>query len=154
MSLELLTIGKSSEAWLDEIEETYSKKISLIAKFKLKILKGHAIPRERFNEKILDETKKLLEEIKATDFVVLFDEKGKKVDSIGFAKLISSPLDTGKNVVFIIGGAFGAGEEIKKRANVIVSFSDMTFNHLIVRAVALEQIYRVLTIWKRIPYHN
>ncbi len=154
MSLELLTVGKSSEAWLAEIEETYSKKISLITKFKLKVLKGHSIPRERSNEKVLDETKKLLEELKPTDFVVLFDEKGKKVDSVGFAKVLSSPLETGKNIIFIIGGAFGSGDEIKKRANITLSFSDMTFNHLIARAVALEQIYRALTIWKRIPYHN
>lgn len=153
MSLELLTVGKS-EAWLSEIEETYSKKISLITKFKLKVLKGHAIPRERSNEKVLDETKKLLEEIESTDFVVLFDERGKKADSVGFAKLLSSPLETGKNIIFVIGGAFGSGEEIKKRANVTISFSEMTFNHLIARAVALEQIYRALTIWKRIPYHN
>jgi 23S rRNA (pseudouridine1915-N3)-methyltransferase len=154
MSLELLTVGKSNEAWLEEIEQTYSKKISQLSNFKIKIVKGHAIPRERSNEKILDETKKLLAELKPNDFVVLFDEKGKKVDSLGFAKLLSAPLETGKNIIFVIGGAFGSGEDLKKRANLTLSFSDMTFNHLIARAVALEQIYRALTIWKRIPYHN
>ncbi len=154
MSLELLTVGKSTESWLSEIEQTYSKKIEQLAKFRIRIVKGQAIPRERSNEKILDETKKILAELAANDFVILFDEKGKRVDSVGFAKFLSQPLETGKNVVFVIGGAFGAGEEVKKRANLVVSFSDMTFNHLIARAVALEQIYRALTIWKRIPYHN
>lgn len=154
MSLELLTVGKSTEAWLNEIEQTYSKKIEQLTKFRIRIVKGQAIPRERSNEKVLDETKKIMEELGPNDFVVLFDEKGKRIDSVGFAKVLSQPLEQGKHIVFVIGGTFGSGEEVKKRANLVVSFSDMTFNHLIARAVALEQIYRALTIWKRIPYHN
>ena len=59
-----------------------------------------------------------------------------------------------KRIVFIIGGAFGVSDEIKKQAHLKVGLSAMVMNHLVAETVALEQIYRSLTILNRIPYHN
>ncbi len=57
-------------------------------------------------------------------------------------------------MIFIIGGAYGVNEEVKKRADLKVSLSAMTMNHIMAQAVSLEQIYRAFTIIKNLPYHN
>ena len=85
----------------------------------------------------------------------MLDEKGKKHDSIQFAKLIESIQESGKKRgVFIIGGAFGVSEDIKKCSQKTICLSDLTMNHLVAEIVLLEQFYRALTIIKRISYHN
>lgn len=154
MKLKLICIGKSSEEWLNELETQYEKKIKQIAPIQIKILKGNNLPREKAKEKTLEEAKQILQELDRNDFIIALDERGKKVDSIGFSKIISQQIEASKTVAIVIGGAFGLGEAVKDQANIKISLSDMTFNHLIARAVCLEQVYRALTIWKRIPYHN
>jgi 23S rRNA (pseudouridine1915-N3)-methyltransferase len=83
------------------------------------------------------------------------DERGLALDSRGFAKKLLHTIELGKSrIIFVIGGAFGSSEELKTRANWTLKMSDMVFNHLIVKAVFLEQLYRGFTIIKGIPYHN
>ncbi len=154
MSLELLIVGKNSEDWINDLELQYQKKIKQFAPFKLTLIKGRAVPRDRADEKVLDESNLVLEHLSSKDFTVLFDERGKDYDSLKFSKALADNLEANKNIVLIVGGAFGVNDEVKKRANLTVKLSSMTMNHLIARAVVLEQVYRAMTIWKRFPYHN
>ena len=87
--------------------------------------------------------------------VVLLDEKGKTYDSVGFATFIQKNQNASiKELIFIIGGAFGFSEEAYKRANQKISLSPMTFNHQLVRLIFLEQLYRAFTIIKGEKYHH
>jgi 23S rRNA (pseudouridine1915-N3)-methyltransferase len=78
---------------------------------------------------------------------------GKKMDSIALANFISQTLGT-KKITFIIGGAHGVAQKVKARANIAISFSDMTFPHMLVRIILLEQIYRSKSILSGHPYHK
>ena len=58
------------------------------------------------------------------------------------------------NIAFIIGGAFGLSQEIKNRADILISLSRLTFPHLMVRTILIEQLYRASTIINNHPYHK
>ena len=145
----------SKEPWFDEAEALYTKKIRAFASFEIIHLKTLKSDRDEAEQKKKFEEKALLEKITNDDFVILLDEKGKKPDSLQFADNVRKISESGKKRgVFIIGGAFGGTDEIKKRAQLKISLSDMVMNHLIAETVLLEQFYRAHTILNRIPYHN
>lgn len=145
----------AKEPWFDEAEEVYRKKIKPYAAFDVQHLKTLKADRDEATLKKNFESKLLLEKITSDDYVILLDETGKKMDSIEFSKLITQVSESGKKRgVFIIGGAFGVNDEIKKRAQKTICLSDMVMNHLVAEVVLMEQFYRALTIINRIPYHN
>ncbi|MDA7810674.1 23S rRNA (pseudouridine(1915)-N(3))-methyltransferase RlmH, partial [Flavobacteriaceae bacterium] len=85
----------------------------------------------------------------------ILDEKGKSYNSIDFSKFIENKIvNSSKNIIFIIGGAYGFSEKIYSRSNSIISLSKMTFSHQIIRLFMVEQLYRALTIINNHPYHN
>ena len=97
----------------------------------------------------------ILKNIRPTDDVILLDEHGKEHSSVEFARLLQDKISyAGKDIVFIIGGAYGFSEAVYKRANSKMSLSRMTFSHQMVRAIFAEQLYRAFTIIKGEPYHH
>ncbi|MGB5654201.1 MAG: 23S rRNA (pseudouridine(1915)-N(3))-methyltransferase RlmH, partial [Robiginitalea sp.] len=97
----------------------------------------------------------LLGRIRPGDTVWLLDEKGREFSSREFSEQLQKTMNAGpKRLVLIIGGAYGHGDELLARANAKVSLSRMTFNHQVVRLLALEQLYRAFSILKGDPYHN
>ena len=82
------------------------------------------------------------------------DERGIQYDSIKWAEKMEGYMQAGRDVVFVIGGAYGFSREVYDRANGLVSLSKMTFSHQIVRVIFLEQLYRACTIIKGEPYHH
>jgi 23S rRNA (pseudouridine1915-N3)-methyltransferase len=97
----------------------------------------------------------ILKNIRPTDDVILLDEKGKEYTSVEFARIIQDKISyAGKDIVFIIGGAYGFSEAVYQRANSKLSLSRMTFSHQMVRAIFVEQIYRAFTIMRGEPYHH
>ena len=89
------------------------------------------------------------------DQMFILDEKGKSYNSIDFSKFIENRMvNSSKNIIFIIGGAYGFSENIYSRSNSIISLSKMTFSHQIIRLFMVEQLYRALTIINNHPYHN
>lgn len=155
MKWTLFDFKSAAEDWFQLAEQTYLKKINHYAKFEINHLKTNKSDREQAALKIKFEEDGLLQKLTSDDFVILFDEKGQKHDSISFSKLLTKAQDSGKKRgVFIIGGAYGVSDVIKSKATVKVSVSDLTLNHLVAETVVLEQIYRAFTIINRIPYHN
>lgn len=151
----LYDFKSAREPWFDEAEQIYKKKINPFSAFEVVHLKTMKADREDAELKIKFETKQLLEKLTTDDFVILLDEKGKKMPSLEFAKLVSATAESGKKRgVFIIGGAFGVSAQIKEIAQKTICLSDLTMNHLVAEVVLLEQFYRALTILNRIPYHN
>ncbi len=88
------------------------------------------------------ESKRFLEKIKSTDFLIAFDEHGKKLDSIKFAEKIKNLEIEAQNIIFVIGGAYGLHQNILSRANLKVSLGEMVWTRNLVRQMILEQIYR------------
>ena len=89
------------------------------------------------------------------DDVILLDERGKEYSSMELAKIIQDKISyAGKDIVYVIGGAYGFSEAVYRRANSRLSLSRMTFSHQMVRAIFAEQIYRAFTIMRGEPYHH
>ena len=151
--IELICIGNLKFKGLKPLEENFIKKINFFVDFKVKNLKEIKLK----NEDILmeKEGKMILESLKTKDFVISLDKYGKKMDSIGFARLLSDKISFSPGrIVFLIGGFVGLSKSLDNRIDWKLSFSDMTFSHDIFRIVFLEQLYRAFTIIKRIKYHR
>ena len=89
-----------------------------------------------------------------TGFVVVMDKFGKKFDSISFSKKLEEIKMANSTITFVIGSSYGLDESIKKKANLMMSVSDMTFPHQLFRVLLLEQIYRAFCIENNITYHK
>jgi 23S rRNA (pseudouridine1915-N3)-methyltransferase len=97
----------------------------------------------------------LLSAIRHADHRILLDEKGREMDSAGFARLLQQIMNRGtRNLGFIIGGPYGYAEEVYQEITDSLSLSRMTFSHQLVRLVFLEQLYRAFTIIRGEPYHH
>jgi 23S rRNA (pseudouridine1915-N3)-methyltransferase len=101
------------------------------------------------------EAEKILGELKDGDTLVALDERGQALSSENFAALIDSATKQGtKRLVFAIGGPYGHGPEVRKRAWKTIRLSDMVLNHAIARVVLTEQLYRASTILWGGSYHH
>lgn len=99
----------------------------------------------------IQEGKLLLKNIKDEHFVFALEEKGRQFTSEAFAKFISN---INSPISYIIGGAYGLSDEVRNRANMILSLSELTFPHIFARIILIEQIYRSEMIFNRHPYHK
>ena len=86
--------------------------------------------------------------------VVLLDERGQEFRSIELADWLQKKMNSGKDLMLIIGGPFGFSKEVYARANGQWSLSRLTFSHQMIRIMAIEQIYRAMTILRNEPYHH
>jgi 23S rRNA (pseudouridine1915-N3)-methyltransferase len=156
MKVSLLTMGKTDVGWVREGLELYVSRLSHYLQFSLKeipeLKKAASLTKEQIKEK---EGELLLGEIQPRDEVILLDEHGKELRSVEFASWIQDRLSRGgRDLVFVIGGAYGFSSKVYERADGKVSLSKMTFSHQMVRTIFAEQLYRAFTIIKGEPYHH
>ncbi len=151
----LISVASASEVWFEAAVLQYQNKISHFLPLELKRLKPKKMNRDSSLVKKIAESNQILDELVPGDYVVLFDRLGAEFDSIKFSKKIENILNQSKKrIVFIVGGSYGVTDDLKKRADLCVSLSKMTMNHLVAEIAILEQIYRSFMINKNIPYHN
>ncbi|WP_297195690.1 23S rRNA (pseudouridine(1915)-N(3))-methyltransferase RlmH [uncultured Porphyromonas sp.] len=156
MQLSLLVIGKTDSAQIETEIKRYESRLKHYLPFELRV-----IPDVRRGSKLSAEDQKraegeeLLRYITPTDQVYLFDERGKSYTSRAFASFIERAMVSGlRRMVLVIGGPYGFTPEVYERANGLVSLSQMTFSHQMVRLFAIEQLYRAQTIIRGEPYHH
>lgn len=149
----IICIGKIKEKYLIDGINEYKKRIEGYTKFEILELK-------EFNtsdtiKNIENEGKVILEKIRKEDYVITLEILGNKLDSVAFSKHLEKITTYGtSNIIFVIGGSNGLSDEVKKRSNYKLSFSDMTFPHQLMRLILVEQIYRSLTILNNKEYHK
>lgn len=136
------------------IGKTRNKNLINLNKFFLKQMKNLKIEIISKSNKF-DENVKIMKKIKQRDYVIALDSQGESIDSIKFSNLInSSETYINKEIVFVIGGSEGLDKNIIERADKVLSFSKLTFQHQIVRLLLIEQIYRAKKIQENHPYHK
>ena len=102
-----------------------------------------------------DECSQILKSIASDAFVIALDERGKALPSRELASKIQNLQNDGQSKLqFIIGGADGLNDEIRGRADFLLSFGMQTWPHMLARVMLLEQIYRAQQILKNHPYHR
>ena len=156
MKIKLLCVGKNNNSiWFDSMEH-YSKRINQYVNFRIEYIPDVKTGKKSNPELVKnEEAKKLLLKIKKDDVVILLDETGKAFSSKAFAETVENRQNMGvRNLVFIIGGAFGFSENIYLTFDKKIRLSDMTFSHQMIRLFFCEQLYRAYTIINKHPYHN
>lgn len=159
MKIKLICVGKIKEKFYVDAIKEYSKRLGAYTSLEIIEVPDEKTPdkaSEAINLQIKEkEGNAILSKIKQNDFVMLLDVKGKMYSSEELSELIENYMIDGKSeFVFIIGGSLGVSQQVKQRANTLVSFSKMTFPHQLMRVIFLEQIYRSFKIMKNEPYHK
>ena len=156
MKITLLTVGKTDKDWVKQGIDIYASRMKHYFPFSIveipELKNASSLSQEQIKSK---EGELILKNIKPNDDVILLDERGREFSSMEFAKVLQDKISyTGKDIVFVIGGAYGFAEVVKQRSNSKISLSRMTFSHQMVRAIFVEQLYRAFTIMKGEPYHH
>lgn len=156
MKITLLTVGKTDIPWVRDGLEMYVSRLKHYIGFELKeipeLKKVSALSREQIKQK---EGELVLKEVKPSDDLILLDEHGREYRSLEFAGMIEKKLSgSSRDIVFVIGGAYGFSQDVYSRADSLLSLSKMTCSHQLVRTVFAEQLYRAFTIMKGEPYHH
>ena len=97
---------------------------------------------------------RLLERLPPGALVVACDERGERLTSMQFAMILTEERDRARDVVFVIGGAFGLGDAVRQQAARTIQMAPWTLPHEVARLVLAEQLYRAGTIARGEPYHK
>lgn len=156
MKITLLTVGKTDVKWVKEGLDLYVSRLSHYAPFQLReipeLKNVSALDREQIKVR---EGELILKSLHPSDEVVLLDEGGRELRSVEFASWLEERFSRGsRDIVFVIGGAYGFSKEVYARADSKLSLSKMTFSHQMVRTIFAEQLYRAFTIMRGEPYHH
>ena len=153
MKLSILSVGKAHESYIKEGVELFTKRIGHYYPIDWQLITPSKLTEPIQIKKA--EAANILKSIMATDVLVLLDETGKMLSSPGLSKLIQQKANqSAQRVVFLIGGAYGVEDEIKKRANFTWSLSELVFPHMLVRLILAEQVYRACSILANEKYHH
>lgn len=155
MKLRLICVGKLN-AWQRAAAADYSERLQHYVGFETVELKDEKGGRKDSPAVLLKrEGERILARVGSTEQVVVLDEGGRQFSSEGLATLVEDAMLHGsRDWCLIIGGAYGVATEVRKRADLCLSLSKMTFTHQMARIFLLEQLYRSVTIIRREPYHN
>ena len=159
MKITVIAVGKVKETFFREAVAEYEKRLGRYCKLEIKEAADERTPdgiTETQREQILLREGERLQRFLPEDaYVVTLEIEGRKFTSETFAGEIERLCVSGvSHIAFVIGGSLGLHNTIKKRADLAVSFSDMTFPHQLMRVVLLEQIYRAYRIINGEPYHK
>jgi len=156
MKLQFWTVGKIHESHVKEGIEIFTKRISNYYPVKWNVI---PMPKNAGMMSEMDlkikEGEMILDFLKKEDYLVVLDEKGKQLSSVALAAFIQERAnESEKNIIFLIGGAFGLSNDVLARANFKWSLSQLVFPHQLVRLILAEQIYRACTILRNEKYHH
>lgn len=156
MKITMLTVGQTEKNWIKEGLDVYVSRLKHYCAFSVneipELKNVSSLSREQIRKK---EGELVLKAVRDSDEVILLDEHGMEYSSTGFAEALERKISLGgRDIVFVIGGAYGFSEEVYRRSNSSISLSKMTFSHQMVRTIFAEQLYRAFTIMKGQPYHH
>ena len=152
MKINIVAVGKIKEKYLADAIAEYAKRMSKYTDFK--VIEIPDAPQGKTPE----EQKKIESDAllsKAKGFIIVLDPRGKELTSEDFAHLIEAKCTEGQSEFsFLIGGSHGHTDELRAKADFVLSFGKPTFPHQLFRVMTCEQIYRAMTIINGTPYHK
>ena len=158
MNMALICMGRLKERYWREAADEYEKRLSRFGKFEeieLPDLPEPANSSPAIEAQICErEGKAILQKVREGDIVIALCIGGKQLDSVRLSQNLTRYGDTGRRVVFIIGGSLGLSPQVIARADFKLSFSPMTFPHQLARVMLLEQTYRAMKIASGERYHK
>ena len=154
-SIRLIWVGRTQEPYLRTGINTYMKKLSHYIKIDSHEIKPAQYSSGTVNKWRRQETENMLKKMDASELNIFLDQNGNHQTSKDLAKCFEKQITYGiSRANFFIGGAYGIDKSILPSGIQLLSLSEMTFTHQMVRLFLLEQIYRAFTIIRGEPYHN
>ena len=156
MKITLLWMGKTAERWLQEGIDEYAKRLKHYISLSVEIIPAPKnLPKQDVGKQKEMEGDAILNRIALSDKVFLLDERGQAYSSEGLAGFLQKKMTAGvKHLVLVAGGPYGFSEKVYQRADGLISFSQLTFSHQIIRLLVCEQLYRAFTILRGEAYHH
>ena len=160
LKINIICIGKIKEKYFTDALGEYAKRLTAFCKFSVVELNEERIrsntPNEaQIAEVIEAEGRRILQKIGASDYVAAMYIEGRLPSSEELSETLDKAALSGKSTVdFIIGGSYGLSDEVKRRADLRLSMSKMTFPHQLARVILSEQIYRAFEISTNGKYHK
>lgn len=156
MRIKLIAIGKTNVDFVKKGVDEYFNRLKKYITFEIVELNDVKNSTKLTKNELKIREKELFEKnIKADEEIILLDENGKELTSEQFSKYIENKIVQGnKNIIFLIGGAYGFSDDFLKEKFEKISLSKMTFSHQMIRLLFTEQLYRAFTIIKNEPYHH
>ena len=159
MQIRIVAVGRLKERWWQEAAAEYTKRLSRFGQVTVcEVEDEHAPDHVSEGEKrmiLSREGERVLKKIPKGSFCIVLAIQGRKRSSEQLASFLEQKMSEGvSDLTFVIGGSYGLSEEVNARADELLSFSDMTFPHQLMRVMALEQIYRAYRILRHEPYHK
>lgn len=143
--IKIICVGKLKEKYLVDAVNDYQTRINKYHSLEIIQIDDNGIDNEKLT---------IAKHIREKDYVITLEIDGKMYSSLELANKIDNIFNINSNIVFIIGGSDGIHDEIKKRSNLAISFSNMTFPHGLFRVILLEQLYRTFKINNNESYHK
>lgn len=148
-------MGKTSDERLVSLINDYQKRLKHYIPFELVVISDIKNAKSLSEEQLKTlEGQEILRLCPESAEVILLDEHGQEFRSVEYAQWLQKKMSSGKDLTLVIGGAYGFSPAVYQRANSKLSLSKMTFSHQMVRLLAVEQLYRALTILRGEPYHH
>ncbi len=148
--LDIIAVGRLKKGALHDLFQDYAKRI----KWHLNLREVESKHRDPVAVQA-DENRQILSTLDDNAFVIVLDEKGNGLRSLDFAKTLEQFQNTGEtHIQFVIGGADGLTEDVRGRANMLLSFGQQTWPHMMARVMLIEQVYRAQQIMAGHPYHR
>ena len=155
MRITLLVVGKTTDVRLQTLIEDYQKRLIHYVPFEFAVIPDIKNAKSLTQDQLKSaEGEAILARLSAGTEVFLLDEHGREFRSIEYADWLQKKMGGGKDLTLVIGGAYGFSPAVYARANGKISLSQMTFSHQMIRLMAIEQIYRAMTILRNEPYHH
>lgn len=154
MKCKIISITHKPSDWEKQALQFYSKQLPKHFQVDYAEVKPFSSKSMNTTSILEAEEIEILKHIDQNAYVILWDRKGQKIDSLGFAGLLQDQIDCGKDINFIIGGAYGSSNKLQESSKLILSASELTFPHRLFKIFLMEQIYRASTINRNHPYHK
>jgi 23S rRNA (pseudouridine1915-N3)-methyltransferase len=153
MSIRILCLGKTKQDHISEGIAEYLKRIQPHHTVAITELPDVSLAKSSGPEDVkLKEAEIIRKALKPGEYIIALDETGTQLTSIELSSWLSQQLGF-KDMCFIIGGVYGLHDSIRAKADMVLSFSKMTFTHQMIRLMLVEQLYRAFMIMKNKPYH-
>ncbi len=158
IKITFITLGKLKERYLREAVDEYSKRLSRYCKLDIIEISPINLPdkpsQSEINSALQKEAQLIEKRIPENCIVTALCVEGKTYSSEQLAEFVDQNTSNGKNMCFIIGSSYGLSNEVKQKADLNLSVSEMTFPHQLFRIMLLEQIYRAFKINEGSTYHK
>ena len=148
-------MGKTTDSRLVSLIDEYQQRLKHYVPFEFVVLPDIKNAKSLSQDQLkAAEGEAILRYLTPAMDVLLLDEHGHEYRSIEYADFLQKKMASGKDLTLVIGGAYGFSKEVYARANGKISLSQMTFSHQMIRLMAVEQLYRAMTILRGEPYHH